>query len=441
MKNGEDVRKVCPSHATDDEPRRNRWRRLRRHGRLGLLTAVGAVVLAACSSTSSSSTSSASSSAAKASSLSGAPVVFHAVIGETGSASFLGSREAKALQLLASQVNASGGIDGHKMELDIANNESTPSLAVSIASKWISQGVSFLLNGSVVATDQAVDALATSNGPFIYDLSPGVHPKPGSMVFSAGISTKSQAEAALNFLKSKGYDRIAVINETSATGVDGYNNFSTDLASGQFSGMKLVSHETFASTDSSVTTQLSNIKSANPQALVIWTTGPSLGVVFRGMDSLGMQSLPTVTTPANASVAELTSYASSRPTHLYLPTGTDYLTPAEAPSDLQSVLSSFDTAVQKDGGHPGDPWALSYDPALLLVHALEKLGVNATAKQILSYMESLHNVPGVFGLYNTSTTNHRGVGTQSIFVTEWTGSTFKPVSGPAGQPVSGGASS
>lgn len=405
-------------------------RRFRRSAAFGVVAVVGALTLAACSSTSSSSSS--TSTGASSAAATGSPVVFHAVLGETGSASFLGSREAKALQLLASQVNASGGIDGHKMELDVADNESTPSLAVSIASKWISQGVSFILNGSVVATDQAVDALATSSGPFIYDLSPGVHPKPGSMVFSAGPSTKTQAEAALDFMKAKGYTKIAVINETSATGVDGYDNFSSDLSSGSFSGMKLVAHETFASTDSSVTTQLASIKSANPQALVIWTTGPSLGVVFQGMDSLGMQSLPTVTTPANASVAELTSYASSRPTHLYFPTGTDYLTPSEAPTALKTVLSNFDSAVQSDGGHPGDPWALSYDPALLLVNALKKLGVNATAKQLLSYMQNLHNVASVFGIYNTSESNHRGIGLDDIYVTEWTGSTFKPVSGPGG---------
>jgi len=415
-------------------------------GRTGSVLATGAaaaLLLAACSSSSksaSTATSAASSassgSASGQASPSGSPVVFHAVVSETGTYAFLGSREAKALKALAAEVNASGGIDGHPMQVDVEDNQSNPATAVQLASAWVSQGVPFILNGSAVATDKAVDALATSNGPFIYDLSPGTHPKPGSMIFSAGLSTGSDAKAYLTFFKSKGYTNIAVINSTDGSGTDGYNQLVTQLTSPAFSSIKIVSHQTFDPSDVSVTTQMAKIKAANPQALVVWTTGTPLGTVLKAMSALGMDSIPTITTDGNASYSELSAFSSLLPKKLYFPTGPLYLSPSLLPSNISGTVAKFDQVVKSAGGHGGDPWGLAYDPAQLLMGALEHLGVNATATQILNYMENLHGVPGIYGVYNTSTSDHRGVHSDSIYISSWNGTSFTPESGPGGTPKS-----
>lgn len=425
----------------------NKIRTKRSGTRRGAVVALGtsiALVAASCGSstksTSSATTASGSGSATTSgsgasSAPSGTPVVFHAVVGETGAASALGSREAKALKALAASVNASGGIDGHPMQVDVVDNQSNPATAVQLASPWVSQGVPFILNGSIVGTDKAVDALATSNGPFIYDLSPGVHPKAGSMIFSAGLSTTADAQAYLTFLKSKGLTNIAIINSTDASGTDGYTQLSTQLATSAFSSFKLLSHQTFDPTSVSVTTQMAAIKAANPQAIIIWTTGTPLGTVLKAMQSLGMDSIPAVTTAGNAAHSELTSFASILPKSLYFPTGPLYLAPSSLPASIGAAVSAFDTAVSAAGGHGGDPWGLAWDPGELLVGALRKLGVNATAKQILAYMENLHGVAGVYGTYNTSVSDHRGVHVQSIYMTTWNGSSFTAVSGAGGSPL------
>lgn len=413
---------------TDAASDRRKWGK----GRIAVLGVAAATVLAACGSSSSSASSTASSSASKSSST---PFVLHALVSETGSAAFLGSREAKSLKALASQVNASGGINGHPLQIDIQDNQSSPQTAVGYAQKLISANVPLLLNGSVVAVDQAVDALATSSGPFTYDLSPGTHPKPGSMIFSAGISTNFDAQAYLTYLKSKGLTRIAAITSTDGSGVDGYNQLKKALAEPKFSSFKLLTHQTFNPTAVSVTTQMSVIKSKNPQALIIWTTGTPLGVVLKAQSSLGMGNVPTVTTDGNAAYAELTHFSSILPKTLYFPTGPLYLPPADITnSAVRAKVVAFDKAVKAAGGHGGDAWGLSWDPAQLLIGAIKKLGVNATAPQILKYMENLHNVAGIYGSYNTSTSNHRGLSTSDVTMTVWNGSSFTPVSGPGGTP-------
>lgn len=416
---------------TDAASDRRKWGK----GRIAVLGVAAATVLAACGSSSSSASSTTTSSASKSSS--STPYVIHAIVSETGLASFLGSREAKALKALASQVNASGGINGHPLQIDVQDNQSSPQTAVGYAQKLVSANVPLLLNGSVVAVDKAVDALATSSGPFVYDLSPGTHPTPGSMVFSAGISTKFDAQAYLTYLKSKGLTKIAAITSTDGSGVDGYNQLKKALAEPQFSSFKLLTHQTFDPSAVSVTTQMSVIKATNPQALIIWTTGTPLGVVLKAQSSLGMENIPTVTTDGNAAYAELTHFSSILPKTLYFPTAALYLPPADITnSAVKAKVVAFDKAVKAAGGHGGDAWGLSWDPAQLLIGAIKKLGVNATATQILKYMENLHNVAGIYGVYNTSTSNHRGLSTSDVTMTVWNGSSFTPVSGPGGTPKS-----
>ena len=408
-------------------------------GRIAVLGVASAAVLAACGSSSSSTgTSGATTTSSAGGAASGTPYVMHAIISQTGSASFLGSREAKALQGLAALVNTQGGIDGHPLQIDIQDNQSTPATAVSYATSLISSNVPLIFNGSVVAVDASVDALATSSGPFVYDLSPGTHPKAGSMVFSAGISTTFDAQAYLTFLKSKGITKIAAITSTDGSGVDGFKQLQTALAEPQFSSFQLLTHQTFDPTAVSVTSQLSVIKASNPQALIIWTTGTPLGVVLQGMSSLGMSNIPTVTTDGNAAYSELTHFTSILPKTLYFPTANLYLPPADITNPaVKAKVQAFDTVVQAAGGHPGDAWGLSWDPAQLLIGAIQKLGINATAPQILNYMENLHNVAGVFGMYNTSTSDHRGLSVQDVYMTVWNGSSFTPVSGAAGTPLAG----
>lgn len=395
------------------------------------------ILLAACGSTSASNTASKSPTSTSAAG-SKSPYIIHAILSETGPAGFLGVREAKALNALASQVNATGGIDGHPVQMSIQDNQSSPATSVSLATQLIAKKVPFILNGSYVATDLAVDALPGPNGPVIFDLSPGTYPKGGSMVFAAGTSTNLDAQSYLTFLKSKGITNIAAITSTDGSGIDGFKQLSTALAKPEFSSFHLLSHQTFDPTAVSVITQLSVIKATNPQALIIWTTGTPLGTVLKGMSSLGMQNIPTVTTNGNAIYSELTNFASILPKTLYFPVASLDLQPSDISSPaVKAKVVTFDKAVTSNGGHPSDAWALGWDPAALMIHAIQHLGVNATALQIRSYMQKLSNFTGVYGTYNFSVADHRGLSASDVYITQWNGKSYTLLSGPGGSPLKG----
>ena len=155
-----------------------------------------------------------------------------------------------------------------------------------------------------------------------------------------------------------------------------------------------------------------------------------------------MQNIPTVTTDGNAAYAELTHFSSILPKTLLFPTAALYLPVADIKNPaVKAKVVAFDKAVKAAGGHPGDAWGLSWDPAELLIGAIKHLGVKATAPQILKYMENLHNFAGIYGVYNTSTSDHRGLSAQDVYMTVWNGSSFTPVSGAAGTPAASSSSS
>lgn len=402
---------------------------------------MGATVLAACgSSSAASSSSTATSGSANASTKSTSsktPYVIHALVSETGTFSSLGGPEAKALTALAKYVNATGGIDGHPVQMSIQDNQSSPSTNVSLATPLIQKGVPILINGSGTATGAAVDALATPKGPFIFDLSPGNHPKPGSMVFTAGTPTSYDLQVILTYLKAKGVTRIAALTSSDATGTDGWNQLKAGLAQPGFSSVKVLAHETFNPSSVSVATQLSVIKSKNPQAIIVWTVGAPFGTVLQGVSSLGMGNIPIFTSNGNANYGLLTHLSSYLPKSLNFIGEELYMPPADIKNPtVKSDVEAFDTAMKKAGGVVEAGYGLGWDPAYLLVKALRKLGVNATAPQILNYMQNLHNSSGIYGVYNFSQSNHDGIQKPYMHIFVFKGTYFEPVSHGGGLPLS-----
>jgi branched-chain amino acid transport system substrate-binding protein len=410
----------------------------RRPARLTALSAAAlAAVVAGCSSSSAGASGSSASSSSSGGSASGSTYTIHAIVSQTGSASFLGSEEAAALNALAKHVNATGGIDGHQLAFAISDNQSTAATSVSLASPLVGQAP-VLLVGSVTSTDKPVDDLTASSGPVIYDLSPGDHPKPGSFVYSSSNSTTNQTQAFINFAASKGWKKVGVISSTDSSGQDGWTNIQNAVANSD-GAVTISDHEAFDPKAVSVTTELSKIKATNPQALLIWTTGTPLGTVLNGMQQLGMDSLPTMTTNGNASNAEMQRLAGELPPQIYFP-GAPFMAGVQnLTGQTKTQVQAFDTAMQAAGQKvPDEGDALSWDPGLILVSALKKLGTGATASQIQQYISSLTNFAGINGTYNftdKSIPDNRGLTISSVYVAQWNKSQgiWTAASGPAGK--------
>jgi hypothetical protein len=68
---------------------------------------------------------------------------------------------------------------------------------------------------------------------------------------------------------------------------------------------------------------------------------------------------------------------------------------------------------------PGFPHQVAWDPAMIIVSALRKLGPDATAAQVHDYLENLRGWIGINGAYDFVAVPQRGLGLGSVVITRW----------------------
>jgi ABC-type branched-subunit amino acid transport system substrate-binding protein len=79
----------------------------------------------------------------------------------------------------------------------------------------------------------------------------------------------------------------------------------------------------------------------------------------------------------------------------------------------------------------------AWDPIMIVIAALKKLGTNATADQIRDYMVNLTGFTGINGPYNMKERPQRGLDSKAIYMVKWDAAknTWIGVSGPGGTPL------
>jgi branched-chain amino acid transport system substrate-binding protein len=403
-----------------NQPRQPRpGRPLRRM--LSGIVAVGtaAITLAACGSPSSS-----DGTASKA------PITLNAVLPLTGSVAFVGVGEKEALDLVAQQANAAGGINGSPVQVSIVDDQSVTSTAVSQASQLIQQNVSVLFIGGTVAQIAPVQKLARPSGPLILALTPGTSVTADSTQFVPGdVPTSIAPDDILNYILSKHWTRVALMHSNDPSGQGGYAEVKQALSNSKYRSLQVVADETFNSTDVTATNQLLKIKNANPQVMVEWSSGPPTGIVFESMQQVGLLSLPVIESNGNADVPTMKAFTTV-PDTVLAPApawicGTQGLTSAQA-----TPVNQMEAAYHAAKATPGIGTTEMWDLAEAVVAALKEKGTSATSSQLTAAMEAMHDFNGIDTVYNFGASNHLGTGVSSYRLCKWVPSTdeFQPAS-------------
>ena len=86
---------------------------------------------------------------------------------------------------------------------------------------------------------------------------------------------------------------------------------------------------------------------------------------------------------------------------------------------MKRVVSAYLDAFKAANIRPVQGHAATWDPAMILVDTLRKLGPSATAPQIRSAIAALHGWVGINGEYDFRKIPQRGVGMDAVFVARW----------------------
>src|ERR1019366_477864 len=76
---------------------------------------------------------------------SGPPVEIYAILSTTGNNGFFGGSEARALKAVETTVNAAGGINGHPVQFDVLDDQSSPQVTVQLLSGLVAKKVALFL--------------------------------------------------------------------------------------------------------------------------------------------------------------------------------------------------------------------------------------------------------------------------------------------------------
>ena len=365
------------------------------------------------------------------------PLDLHVIVSLTGTGALLGTGQQQALAVEEKLINGQGGVNGRKVHFVIHDDQSTPQVAVQAAQEILASKPMAFLGPSLTATCAAVGPLV-KNGPAEYCLSPGIRPEPGAYAFSATIPHDGFVEAVVRYFHSRGWTRIALIMSTDSTGQDGEKSADRAVNLPDLKDMQIVERVHFNPTDISVSAQVERVAAANPQAVIAWTTGTAMGNVLRAMKQANFD-VPLATSTGNLLYSFMERFAAVLPTELVFAGGPGMYLDDRLKLDpgvkaaVRERMAAFDAAGLKVDTSAETVW----DPAMLVVQALRKLGPAATAAGVRDFIAGLDAWDGCYGKYDFKRSPQRGLDVSNAVIMRWRPErgVFEPVSQPGGAPL------
>ncbi len=343
----------------------------------------------------------------------------HVILPLTGNGAFLGHGHHDSLETLAEIVNGSNGIAGQPLQFVYHDDQSSPQVAVQLASEIIAEKPAVFLGSSLVAMCAAIAPLVR-DGPVDYCLSPAYHPPPGSYVFSSGSSSLDQTAAVVRYFRLKGWTKIATLANTDATVQSNDKAMDEVVARPENREVTLVAREHFNPADISVTAQMERIRASGAQAIIGGVTGAAAATVFKGMIQTGLD-IPIEVTSGNQSFPQMSEWLAFLPKNLVMssalfPEHDGVLTLNPRIEEAQHAMYA---ALAKRGIKSDNMEATSWDAALIVVQALRRLGPQVTAQQLRQYIADLTDFAGVDGIYDFKANPERGLGPASSTVVRY----------------------
>lgn len=344
------------------------------------------------------------------------PYEMHAVLSLTGPGTFIGTAEQSALKALEGAVNRQGGIHGQPIRFSFYDDQTNPVVAVQLTNAIIEKKAPVIFGSSLAASCRAMAPL-TKTGPVLYCFSAAVRPDKDSYLYSIIMTGYDSVAAMMRYFRARGWHRVALITTTDASGQASEQDFIDVFHAPEFSDMSLVANEHLAPADLSAAAQISHISAASPDAVAIWAPGTPFATVLRSMKDAGL-NLPTASTQANMSNAQMRQYDSMLPSELYFQTE-PFMGHVAATPQAQKAQKFFFDAVQQSNLVPDALMSGSWDPAMIVIDALRRLGTNTTASQLRDYIDGLHDYGGICGIYDFRGSNHRGLTQKDAIVMRW----------------------
>ena len=378
--------------------------------------------LAACS----------SSSGAQSTSLKG-PIKIGMIAPLTGAFAPLGAGDEQGAKIAVSQINAAGGIDGHKVDLIVEDDKTDPTQSVTDFSSLEGQGVVAVFGSSVSDSARATAPKAeASKIPYI-SLSPvdqTVNPVE-PYVFLVPATTPSFATRLMEWFKSQNITKIAVgYDNTDIYTTNGYHSTVSEAPS---NGVKIVDTEVFQATTTNFSTTVSQVAASGAQAFLVWATGPAPVILTKTFAAAGLASKMKLVMTASDATTLYTQPAGSAANGAVMAASFGVIASELPSSPLKTAIDKLATPfAAKYGGQPSEFAADAYSGAEILFAALKKAAPGFSHSAIQAALNHL-SILTPDGKYNYTSQNHSGLTSDDVAIVTVQNGTFQPTPWQKGQ--------
>lgn len=225
------------------------------------------------------------------------------ILSSTGPLAVLGQLEIKGAQLRADQINAAGGINGHKIKLDVFDNKSDPQTTVSGARGLLTKKIVGLIGPESTALGTGVIPLVNAAKIPNVSLQGGIDlTGDHGYVFGIQITGSVIVKATIAHFKARGIKKIGYLSTSDALGQAG-DRFGLPLF--QEGGIEIVGgKQTIDPAGSDYSTQLAAVRSAGAEAVFLWGTGAPAIIAAKGFKA---QRMPGNLFLLNLTIAQITA--------------------------------------------------------------------------------------------------------------------------------------
>ncbi|MFH1091880.1 MAG: ABC transporter substrate-binding protein, partial [Pseudomonadota bacterium] len=225
------------------------------------------------------------------------PIKMGAFFDLSGPASSIGTPTKLVAEMAVAKINKEGGINGRQIELVMGDTEGDPTKSITIVKKFINVDKVAAIIGptrtdtgmavkKMIETAQIPTFMTVGGDPVIMEGKVGnIDLGTARWIFKSPQRSSTAVQKILDFLKAKGWTKIAIITSSDGFGRDG-KVWLTKLAPDK--GVQVIAEESFEPKDADMTAQLTKIKAADPQAIVCWTIGPAGAIVAKNRMQLGI---------------------------------------------------------------------------------------------------------------------------------------------------------
>ncbi len=335
-----------------------------------------------------------------------------ALLSVTGPAAFLGAPEARTLEMLTEQVNARGGVAGHKVKLIVKDTGASPEKAVSFARQLLEEDKVFAILGpSTSGESMAVKAIAEeARTPLISLAAAEVIVNPvASYVFKTAQNDSSAAALIFQDMKRRGITRVAVFSSNTGFGKAGKDQIAR-LAPGY--GIQIVLDEVYDKAATDLSAEATKLKGANAQAVLNWSIEPAQSILVKNIRQLGL-TLPIYQSHGFGNLAYVKA-AGSAAEGVIFPLGRLAVADAlPAGNPQKKVLVAYRDAYQKRYGEEVSGFGgYAWDAFQLLAAAVEKVGLDRA--KVRTALENTQGFVGQSGVFHFTPADHNGLGVDSF---------------------------